>query len=146
MFSDVGKVVADAVTNTVKKAINSVLSTAVNIINGFISAINFAIGIINAIPGVSISKLSKLSVPALAKGGIVDSATLAVIGERGKEAVLPLENNTGWIDMLADKLNERNGTPSKIVLMLDSKELGWANINSINNITRQTGALQLQLL
>ena len=146
VFSNVGKAVADAITNTVKKAINSVLSKAVNIINGFISAINFAIGIINKIPGVSINRLSSLSVPALAKGGIVDSATLAVIGERGKEAVLPLENNTGWIDELAAKLNEKSGTPSKIVLMLDGKELGWASINGINSITKQTGALQLQLV
>ena len=145
-FSNIGQAVATAITNTVKTAINSVLNKAVSIINGFISAINFAIGVINAIPGVSISKLNKLSVPALAKGGIVDSATLAVIGERGKEAVLPLENNTGWIDELAAKLNEKSGTPSKIVLMLDGKELGWASINGINNITKQTGALQLQLV
>lgn len=44
-------------------------------------------------------------VPALAKGGIADGATLAMIGEAGKEAVLPLERNTGWIDTLAEKLN-----------------------------------------
>ncbi len=44
-------------------------------------------------------------IPALAKGGIADGATLAMIGEAGKEAVLPLERNTGWIDTLAEKLN-----------------------------------------
>lgn len=44
-------------------------------------------------------------VPALAKGGIADGATLAMIGEAGKEAVLPLERNTGWIDNLAEKLS-----------------------------------------
>lgn len=43
-------------------------------------------------------------VPMLAKGGIVDGATHAIIGEAGKEAVLPLENNTGWMDDLAMKL------------------------------------------
>lgn len=84
-------------------------------------------------------------IPKLAKGGIVNSATLAVVGERGKEAVLPLENNTEWIDKLVDKLSAKQNTPTKIVLMLDSKELGWANINSINGITAQTGKLQLNL-
>jgi hypothetical protein len=64
-----------------------------------------------------------------------------MIGERGKEAVVPLENNTGWIDKLVDKLATGNDRP--IVLKVDSRELGWANIDSINNITRQTGALQL---
>lgn len=44
-------------------------------------------------------------VPMLAKGGIVNGATLAMIGENGKEAVMPLENNTGWINQLAEKLN-----------------------------------------
>ena len=49
---------------------------------------------------------SQQYVPMLAKGGIVDGATLAVIGEAGKEAVMPLENNTGWIKELAFKINE----------------------------------------
>ena len=49
------------------------------------------------------------------------------------------------MDLLADRIAARNGAPSKIVLMLDGKELGFAAINSINNITRQTGALQLAL-
>lgn len=145
IFSNVGSTIGNAITNTVKKAINAVLSGAVKIINGFISAINLAIDIINAIPGVNIKTLNKLSVPQLAKGGIVNSATLAVIGERGKEAVMPLENNTGWMDTLADRIASRNQSPSKIVLALDGKELGWANINSINNITKQTGELQLVL-
>lgn len=145
-FSDAATVVANAVSSAFKKALNWVLEKAIGIINGFISAINFAIGIINKIPGVSISKLSKLDVPQLAKGGVVNAATLAVVGERGKEAVMPLENNTQWMDTLADRINQRNGTPSRIVLMLDKKELGWANIDSINDITKQTGNLQLSLV
>lgn len=52
--------------------------------------------------GVNLPKI-----PYLAKGGIVDSATLAVVGEAGKEAVMPLENNTGWITQLAEKVASR---------------------------------------
>lgn len=104
LFKNVGTKVGDAISGTVKGAINQVLSGATSIINGFIRAINSAIGVINAIPGVSISKLSELSVPALAKGGIVDAATLAQIGENGREAVLPLERNTGWMRGLAKEL------------------------------------------
>ena len=143
VFSNVGKTIADTISNTVKTAINGVLSSAVSIINGFISAINFAISIINAIPGVNISKLSKLEVPKLATGGIVSGATLAMIGERGKEAVLPLENNTEWMDALADRIAARNQTPTKVVLQVGERELGYATINSINGITKQTGNLQL---
>lgn len=145
-FSDIGNTVGEAISSGIKKAINWILDKAVGLINGFISGINWAIGVINKIPGVEISKLNKLEVPKLATGGITNGATVAMIGERGKEAVLPLENNTGWMDSLADRIAQRNNTPSKIVLMLDGRELGWANINSINSITAQTGALQLSLV
>ena len=47
-------------------------------------------------------------IPKLAKGGIVDRATLAMIGEAGKEAIVPLER-TEWIDKLADKINAKGG-------------------------------------
>lgn len=43
-------------------------------------------------------------VPALAEGGIVDHPTLALIGEAGDEAVMPLKNNTEWIGVLGEKL------------------------------------------
>jgi phage-related protein len=145
IFSKVGKAIGDAVSKAVKTAVNWVLEKAIGIINGFIKAINFAIEVINLIPGVELNKLSLLAVPKLAKGGIIDSATLAVVGEQGKEAVMPLENNTEWMDMLADKLSAK-GAPSKIVLTIDGRELGHATINSINNLTRQTGKLQLALV
>lgn len=143
VFSKVGVVLKEGVSKAVSTAINSVLSTAVKIINGFISAINTAIGAINKIPGVDIKKLKKLEVPKMATGGIVTKSTLANIGERGREAVLPLENNTGWMDILAERIANRNSTPSRIVLMLDGKELGYATVNSINDITRQTGEIPL---
>lgn len=87
--------------------------------------------------------LRTISIPRLAEGGIVNSSILANIGERGKEAVLPLESNTEWMDALADRIAARNNTPSKIVLMVDKKELGYATIGSINGITKQTGKLPL---
>ena len=109
IFSKVGSAIADAISGAVKKAVNSVLSLAIKIINGFISAINLAIGIINLIPGVNIKKLDKMEVPKLARGGIIDKPTVAMVGEAGKEAVMPLERNTGWIDQLASKLGEKIG-------------------------------------
>jgi phage-related protein len=147
IFSKVGSTIANAISGTVKKAINGVLSMAVKVINGFISAINFAIGIINAIPGVNIKKLNMLQVPALAKGGIVDSATLAVIGEQGKEAVVPLENNTEWIDKLAERISAKTGggkTP--IVLEVDGRVFAKTSIDLINARTRQTGKLGLNIV
>lgn len=147
VFSDIGSKIGKAVEGTFSKAVNVVLSTAVKIINGFISAINAAISLINEIPGVSIDKLDKLEVPELATGGIVMGDTLARIGEGGKrEAVLPLDQNTGWMDMLADRIANRSSAPTKVVLMVNERELGWASIDGINGITKQTGGIQLQLV
>lgn len=143
IFTNVAQAIGGAISNTVSKAVNSVLSTAARIINGFISGINSAISVINLIPGVSISKLSKLSVPAMAKGGIVDSATLALVGEQGKEAVLPLENNLEWLDKLAGMLNDRMGGNQPIVLNVDGKRFAEISVDSINNLTRQRGSIPL---
>lgn len=144
-FSEIGQKIGNAVSNAFSKAVNWVLDKAIGLINGFIKALNKAISIINKIPGVEIKKIDMLEVPQMAKGGIVNSATLALFGEQGREAVVPLENNTEWMDVLANRIAERNSTPSKIVLMVDGKELGYASINSINGITKQTGKLQLAL-
>lgn len=146
IFSKVGEVVGNAITNTVKKAINAVLSTAVKIINGFIGAINSAISAINAIPGVNIKKLSKLETPKLGKGGVVDTATLAVIGEQGKEAVFPLENNTEWLDMLEERLNGSRNVATPVILNVDGKTFAQTSIKTINELTAQTGTLGLRVV
>lgn len=88
--------------------------------------------------------IKPISIPRLATGGIIDKPTLSMIGESGKEAVVPLENNTEWIDKLASRLT--TNTPTKLVLAVDGKELGWCMINNINGITKQTGSLQLKLV
>ncbi len=41
----------------------------------------------------------------LATGGIVTAPTTALIGEAGREVVLPLESNTEWMDALADRIS-----------------------------------------
>lgn len=48
----------------------------------------------------------KNGIPFLAKGGIVRQPTLAMIGEAGAEAVVPLEKNTGGLDKLAQMLSD----------------------------------------
>lgn len=88
----------------------AIINGATAILKGFaqLGPIGGAInaGVQAAITAAQIGTIkSQKYVPALAKGGIADGATLAMIGEAGKEAVLPLERNTGWIDTLAAKLN-----------------------------------------
>lgn len=49
------------------------------------------------------------TVPAMAVGGIVTAPTRALIGENGAEVILPLENNTHWMDILAAKISGAGG-------------------------------------
>ncbi|MGU8770560.1 hypothetical protein ACV3RY_15130 [Clostridium perfringens] len=114
-------------------------------LNGVISLVNAAIGQLNKISvdipegvpifggkhfGVNIPKI-----PYLAKGGIVDKPTQAVVGEAGTEAVVPLENNTGGLNLLANKLFERINnmllTSSSLLQQPDLTMLGQ-NIDSNN--------------
>ena len=145
-FSKLGTSIGDAISSAVKSGINGVISLIERTINKAISLINGAIKLINLLPGVNVGYVKKLSMPRLAQGGIVDSATIAMIGEQGKEAVVPLENNTEWMDKLADRIASRNAKPTKLVLMVNDKELGWTTINSINNITKETGNLPLVVM
>jgi phage-related minor tail protein len=66
-------------------------------------------------------------IPYLATGGIINRPTLAVVGEAGREAVMPLDRNTGWIDELASKLNSKGNCNQPIyvtvVSQLDGREI-----------------------
>ena len=110
-FSAIGTKIGNAISSSVKAGINGVISSIENIINKGVGLINGAIKLINKIPGVEIGKLSEISFPRLAKGGVVKGATLAEIGEAGAEAVVPLENNTGWITKVANQLATSLVTP-----------------------------------
>lgn len=92
----------------------SIMNTVRGVINGIIKGINAAIGAINKISvtipdwvpefGGKTIGFNLKTIPLLAKGAVVDKPTLAMVGEAGKEAVMPLENNTSWINELANKI------------------------------------------
>ena len=124
IFTEIGVAISDAISGAVKGAINAVISGAAGIINGFIAAINIAISAINAIPGVSISKLSPLSVPQLATGGIVSDPTLAMIGEGSQsEAVVPLDTLWDNLSSFVDSALNRQGGAIITALKLLSERM-----------------------
>ena len=96
--------------------------------------------------------LPKFSITWNALGGVFDSPAIfgygdsfQGIGEDGAEAVVPLEKNLGWLDKLAGMLNERMGGGSPIILQVDGKTFAQISVDSINQLTKQTGSLPLQL-
>ncbi len=80
-------------------------------INAAFSAVNFSVDIPNWVPIIGGEKynfdLSDWNIPALAKGGIVNKPTLAMIGEDGPEAVVPLSqrNNPSGAGMGGGTVN-----------------------------------------
>lgn len=98
--------------------------------------------------------IPKLGVTWNAKGGVFDKPTvfgygnsLQGIGEKGTEAVVPLENNLEWLNKLADMLDKRmSGDNKQIVLKVDGKVFAQTAVTSINQLTRQQGKLTLNLV
>lgn len=149
----------------VKKVFSGVMSTLPAVfkapLNAIIGMVNAVIKGINSLLSFKVpSWMSKFGVksgtigvnlpmiPKLAQGGIVDTGTLFMAGEAGKEVVMPLENNTGWITELATMLNGQMGGSDKkldIILQVGSTEFGRVAIDSINKLTRQEGRLLLQV-
>lgn len=90
------------------------------------------------------TSLPKLNVSWYAKGGIVNGATLIGAGERGAEAIIPLENNTEWLDKVADRLLAGMGNQS-IVLNVDGKKLFDVMVERNNSQVRRTGVSPLKV-
>jgi hypothetical protein len=84
----------DGIASGVKGAVNNII----NSINSFIRAVNrikisvpsVDIPLVGRVGGFSVGMPQIPTIPNLAKGGIVTSPTLAMIGEKGPEAVVPL--------------------------------------------------------
>lgn len=128
---------------SVKDFVNSVIQMFENMVNRVINGINSLISGFNSIgfdlPDFlgggswhpSIPTIPTVKLPRLANGGVTTGRTLAEIGEAGREAVLPLENNTGWMDDLASKLASKMPDYSgakTVVLAVDGKEFARINL------------------
>jgi len=156
IFVNAGQMVGSAVGGAFKSAVNAVLGTIENVVNGFIGMINGVIGLINKIPGVSLGSVGYVSLPRLARGGIVDSPTVAMIGEAGKEVVMPLEN-TGFlqtmgrivggavVNALGGGLPQSGGFSGSgdIVIMVGGHEFGRVAIQEINREQERAGQVLL---
>lgn len=138
-WNGVGQVLSNIVNgfvNIVKFPINVII----DVINGFISGLN-RIKIPDWVPAVGGKGINIPRIPRLAKGGVIDRATMAIIGENGREAVMPLENNTGWIEELASKLNQSNSNsqPLQVVVKLGEETIIDKIIDGVNDKTALSG-------
>ena len=105
-FVDVGVKIGSAVGDAFKSAINSCLATIEGVVNKFIRMINGVIGIINEIPGVSLGSIGELSLPRLAKGGVLREGT-AMVAEAGPE-LLSMVNGKAVVTPLTGSARNRS--------------------------------------
>lgn len=104
VFTGIAQTVGNAMSSVFKSAVNGLIGVAERVLNTPIRAINTAIGILNKVPGVSIGKISEFSLPRMERGGVLEKGARTIIaGENGAEAIVPLENNTKWINRVAEQ-------------------------------------------
>ena len=136
----------NAIINGILGAFESVVNGAIMMVNGIIRAYN-AIPIapdINTSAHVNLPSIggnsatqaaSRMNLPRMAEGGIVSSPTLALIGEAGPEAVVPL-----------DRMNSGGGVTINVTGGLaTSAEIGESVVNALRAYSRSAGPLQLQV-
>jgi hypothetical protein len=105
-FADNFNKTIEGVGDFFKGIINGMIGMFENFVNFIIGGVNGLIKALNRISfeipataftpafrfGLSLPELSQISIPRLAKGGYVDQATLAMVGEAGPEVVTPLKD------------------------------------------------------
>jgi len=135
----------NAIVNTVIGFFAGMVNAAIGAVNAIISAYN-SIPLLPDIPkaptisvpqlgGQAPSAVVAKNIPRLAEGGIVSSPTLALIGEAGPEAVVPLDRmNTGGVVTI----NVTGG-------LATSAEIGESVVNALRAYSRSAGPLQLQV-
>ena len=152
----------DAIKSGIQTRIENAKNTVKNVIDAIKGFFNFSWSLPSLkLPHISITgsfsltppSVPKFSISWYAKGGVFDMPTLfgyggalGGLGENGAEAVVPLENNLGWLDKLAGMLHERMGGNTPIILNVDGKVFAQTAISTINQQTKQTGQLALQII
>lgn len=153
VFSKGGRVfdgIKEGILSGLKECINAIIRGINKVVAIPFNGLNSALGklrdvnILGLQPFGWMPQISVPQIPELAKGGVLKKGQVGFLEGDGDEAVVPLEQNTEWIDKVANKLADvLGGSNRDIVLQVDGKTFARASINSINQLTRQTGKLAL---
>jgi hypothetical protein len=139
------------IVDSVFSVINTVVTSSISVIKSYFSTLlGFYKGIFNGIATLWNNTIGKLSfkvpswvpglggkgfdvpnIPMLAEGGIVTSATLAMIGEKGPEAVIPLDR-MGQMGGNNVTINVNGGDPQSVV-------------NALRTYMRQNGSVPIRV-
>ena len=156
VFSTGGKIfdgIKDGILSGLKTVINGLINGINKVIKVPFDGINSALSKIKgiSIAGIKpfdwISTISVPQIPQLARGGVLEKGQVGLLEGTGAEAVVPLENNDAWLTKIAEKLHGLmdDGSGKEIILQVDGKTFARTSIKSINQLTKQTGKLDLVL-
>ena len=119
-LKDLAGSIFDKVGGAFKGVINAVIS-------GLEGGLNFAIKGLNIIldgidsaagPWVNFGSIPEVKLPRLAEGGITTGPTIAMIGEKGPEAVIPLDRLGSMGQGMNITVNVNGGDPNSVVRAL----------------------------
>lgn len=170
-FSDRWKDMRDAlkeIPNWFKNMFNDAMDNAKNIVKSGIDKLKSFFNFDWSLPKIKLPhfnisgsfslmppRIPSFSVDWYARGGVFNSPSIIGVGEAGQEAVMPLERNTGWISILAQKLAERmpaNNVPTgyslpagDIVIQIAGHEFGRVAIQEINKEHERAGQTLLKI-
>lgn len=145
-FSALGTNIGNAISGAVKSGINGVISMIQNTINRAIELINGGINLINKIPGVYVGHIGYLSLPRLAKGGVLTQPTAVLAGEysgakSNPEIVTP--QNIMYDTMrraLSDSdIGSNDDRPIYLTVNVGNTKLGQILLEDLRNMKRRTG-------
>ena len=144
-FSSLGTSIGNAISGAVKSGINGVISLIERTINSAIRLINGGIRLINLIPGVYVGSINTLSLPRLAKGGVLTEATTVLAGEysgakTNPEIVTPqnIMRDT-FEDVLSNYSGSNNDRPIYLTVNVGNQKLGQILLEDLRDRTRRTG-------
>lgn len=161
VFNNIGNTVSTALEN-VKSSIKSKLDGALNIVKGIVDKIRSVFNFKWSLPELKLPHISvtggkppfgiggmgslpKFDIKWFENGGVFGKPSLIGVGENGKEAVMPLEKNTGWIDSLAGTLANKIGNADIIPSKTGMKTSGGNSVETPQYLTRtnsgNTGAV-----
>ena len=156
IWTTIGNVVKNiwnGIWSGIKSVINSILGGIEGFVNGTIKGINKllsgissvanAVGSLIGLNPISL-QISKISLPRLAKGGVLTEATTVLAGEysgakTNPEIVTPQNIMRDTFEDVLSDFNNGNGQPVHITIQYLGKEIFDDTIDYINSKTRRTG-------
>nr|DAP59135.1 MAG TPA: minor tail protein [Caudoviricetes sp.] len=156
IWTTIGNVVKNiwnGIWSGIKSVINSILGGIEGFVNGTIKGINKllsgiskvanAVGSLIGLNPISL-QLSTISIPRLAKGGVLTEATTVLAGEysgakTNPEIVTPQNIMRDTFEDVLSDFNSGNGQPLHVTIQYLGKEIFDDTIDYINSKTRRTG-------